>query len=168
MMWDGQRGLSKLEFTVVVALFAVLIATFLNTVRTQQEQAERLVMELNIMSMRTALLAEVTERLIQGRATETKDLLGSNPVRFLKGPPAGYLGEFKEVEESRLAAGSWYFDMTSGELVYRLNISSSFKRLDGLSTKEVRWRIAPRDKSSRNIVTVDAISLSPTVNFEWF
>ena len=168
MMRWREKGITRLEVAVVAAIFAILIGTFLNTVRLQQEQAEKLVMELNIMSMRTALLAEITERLLQGRSTESKDLLGANPVRFLKGPPVGYLGEFKEIDESRLAAGVWYFDLAANELVYRLNLSSGFKRLDGMGAKEIRWKIAPRDKSSRNIVTVDAISLSPTVNFEWF
>ncbi|MGE5470345.1 MAG: type II secretion system protein [Bacteroidota bacterium] len=163
-----QQGLSRLEFAVVAALFAILVGVFLNTVRVQQEQAEKLGVELTIMSMRTALLAEIADRLIHGRAAESKDLIGSNPVRFLKGPPMGYLGEFKEVDESRLAPGSWYFDQASGELVYRPNISSNFKRLDGMGGKEIRWRIQPRGKSSGNAVTVDTLSLAPTVIFEWF
>ena len=169
-MMRRQHGVTRLEFAVVASIFAILIGVFLNTVRTQQEQAEKLAMELTIMGMRTALLGEIADRLIHGRASETRDLIGSNPVRYLKGPPAGYLGEFKEADESRLAAGVWYFDQASGELVYRLNIASGFKRLDAMGKQEIRWRIQPRDKSSSDAATttVDALSLSPTVLFEWF
>lgn len=168
MMRWREKGITRLEVAVVAAVFAILIGTFLNTVRMQQEQAERMMVELTIMGMRTALLTEQAERLIEGRHNETKDLIGTNPVRFLKGPPVGYLGEFKEMDEGRLAGGNWYFDQVAGELVYRPKISSHFKRLDNSGKEEIRWKIQVRDIRSRTPVTVDALSLSVTVNFEWF
>ena len=168
MMRWREKGITRLEVAVVAAIFAILIGTFLNTVRLQQEQAERLMVDLTIMGMRTALMTEQAERLIDGRHNETKDLLGANPIRFLKGPPVGYLGEFKEMDEGRLSGGNWYFDLAHGELVYRPKINSHFKRLDDAAKEEIRWKIQPRDSRSRIPVTVDALSLSLTVRFEWF
>lgn len=163
-----EHGLSRLEFAIVAGIFAVLIGVFLHAVRLQQEQAEKLAMEINLMSLRTALMTEVADRLIHDRAMDTKDLVGSNPVRFLENPPPGYLGEFKDVDPSRLPRASWYFDRGSGELVYLANVANGLKRMDGSGKAEIRWKIQPRDKQSRNNPTVDALSLLPTAIFEWF
>jgi hypothetical protein len=162
-----QAGFTKLEFALVVIIFAMLIGGFLYSVRQQQEQAEKLSVELNIMSMRTGLLSEIAERLINGKGDQAADLLGGNPVRFLKGPPAGYIGEFKAVDEARMLAGSWYFDLATGELVYLPNLADGFRRLDGSGKKEIRWRVQPRSQTTPSALTVDALSLSAVTQFEW-
>lgn len=163
-----QRGVTKFEFAVVAALFAIFIGTFLNALHTRQEQAEKLLVELTVMNMRTALLGEIADRLIKGRGADTSGLLGANPVRFLKGPPAGYVGEFKTPDASQMQPGSWCFDASSGELIYYLSRTANFKRLDGVDLKEIRWRIAPRDKNGHVNSGVDALSLNSTVDFQWF
>jgi hypothetical protein len=167
-MMTRQGGWTKLEFALVAIIFAMVVGVFLHAVRQQQEQAERLSVELNIMSMRTGLLSEIAERLIKGRGDQVADLVGSNPIRFLKGPPPGYLGEFKAVDPSRVGPGSWYFDVAAGELVYLPNVAPGFRRLDGVAKKEIRWRVQSRVQNGPSVVTVDALSLMAVVNFEWF
>lgn len=162
-----QRGMTRLEFALVSIIFALLIGSFLYAVRYQQAQAEKLSVELNVMSMRTGLLSEIAERLIRGRGEQTADLIGTNPLRFLKSPPLGYLGEFKEADESRIRPGTWYFDLGTGELVYRLNIADGFRRLDGAAKNEIRWRLEIREALKRSTVTVDALSLLSVGNYEW-
>lgn len=163
-----QRGISRLEFAVVAAIFAILVGTFLNAVRRQQEEAEKLAVELTVMSMRTGLLSEAADRLIKGRGQEVEDLVGGNPVRLLKGPPVGYLGEFKEVDEQRLAPGSWYFDQSSREMVYKLNLHANFRRLDRADKHEIRWRVQARQGGEGKASTVGELVLAPTVVYEWF
>jgi type II secretory pathway pseudopilin PulG len=162
-----QAGFTRLEFALVALIFAMLIGSFFYAVRQQQEQAEKLSVELNIMSMRTGLLSEIAERLINGKGEQAADLLGANPVRFLKGPPAGYIGEFKALDEGRLQPGSWYFDLTTGELVYLPNLAGGFRRQDGSEKKEIRWRIQPRSQMTPSALTVDALSLTAVTQFEW-
>lgn len=164
-----QYGLTRLEFALVSVIFVLLIGAFLYAVRHQQAQAEKLSVELTVMAMRTGLLSEVTQRLINHQSEQTADLVGSNPVRFLKSPPVGYLGEFKEVDAGRVQASSWYFDSTAGELVYRLNRADGFRRLDGSDKDEIRWRVGVREGGQqRGPLTVDALSLMPVGNYEWF
>lgn len=167
-MRKGQRGFTKLEFALFGIIFAGLVGVFLYSVRYQQEQAERLSVELTVMNIRTGLLSEIADRLIKGRGEQAADLVGSNPTRFLKAPPVGYLGEFKEADDSRVAPGSWYFDLGSGELVYRINSGSGFRRADGDRRKEIRWRIQARVVTSSSYFTVDTLSLVPTIQFEWY
>lgn len=162
-----QSGLTRLEFALVSTLFALLVGSFLYGVRYQQSQAEKLSVELTVMSLRTGLLSEIAQRLISHRGEETLDLIGGNPVRFLKSPPVGYLGEFKEIEASRVQPGSWYFDSTAGELVYRLNRIAGFRRLDAADKNEIRWRVEIRDGLQRTKPMVDALSLLPVGNYEW-
>ncbi len=161
-----QRGISQIEFGVVAALFAILVGTFLNSVRIQQEQAEKFSMELTIMYMRTGLLSELADRLIKNRGREADDLVGANPVRWLKSPPPGYLGEFKELNEREVKGGSWYFDQSTGEMVYKVNIDSHFRRLDGSSRNEVRWRVQGRDHGRKS--GVENLALLPVTPYEWF
>lgn len=167
-MSDYRRGFTKLEFALSGAIFAILVGVFLYSVRYQQEQAERLSVELSVMNMRTGLLSEIAERLIKGRGEQTTDLVGANPVRFLKAPPVGYVGEFREADDSRIAPGSWYFDLASGELVYRPNSAGSFRRTDGGAKKEIRWRIQPRSIASSSHLTVDTLCLAATIQFDWY
>ncbi len=162
-----QRGLTRLEFALVSILFALLIGSFLYAVRHQQAQAEKLSVELTVMSLRTGLLSEIAQRLINHRGEETADLIGGNPVRFLKAPPVGYLGEFKEIDAQRVQPGAWYFDSATGELVYRLNQLTGFRRLDSGGKDEIRWRVEIRDGLQRAKPMVDALSLRPVGNYEW-
>ncbi|MDD2884540.1 MAG: hypothetical protein PHT48_05790 [Dechloromonas sp.] len=162
-----QAGLTRLEFVLVSILFALLVGSFLYAVRHQQAQAEKLSVELTVMSLRTGLLSEIAQRLINHRGEDTADLIGGNPVRFLKSPPLGYLGEFKEIDGARLQPGSWYFDSTRGELVYHLNQSAGFRRLDAAAKNEIRWRVEIRDGLQRVNPMVDALSLLPLGNYEW-
>ncbi len=163
-----QYGFTKLEFALIATILAILFGTFLYAVRYQQEQAERLSVELTVMNMRTGLLSEIADRLINGKADQTADLIGANPIRFLKGPPAGYLGEYKEIDESRLTLSSWYFDLSSKELVYRINQGAGFKRSDGHQRKEIRWKIQRREVATSSYSTVDTLSLTATVPYEWY
>lgn len=167
-MKRAQSGLTKLEFALIATIFALLLGTFLYAVRQQQVQAERLSVELTVIHIRTGLLSEIADRLIQGRAAQTADLVGSNPVRFLKGSPAGYVGEFRDADPGLIRPGNWYFDLGSGELVYRLIHEDGFRRADGQAQKEIRWRIQPRGVASSSQLTVDALFLAPTIQFEWY
>ncbi len=162
-----QRGLTRLEFALVSILVALLIGSFLYSVRYQQAQAEKLSVELTVMSLRTGLLSEIAQRLINHRGEETADLIGGNPVRFLKAPPVGYLGEFKEIDIQRVQPGTWYFDSAAGELVYRLKQSAGFRRLDAGVNDEIRWRVEIRDGLQRAKPMVDALSLRSVGNYEW-
>jgi len=162
-----QRGLTSLELMVVVGLIVALAGTLLNALHRQQEEAEKLGMELTVMAMRTGLLSEMAERLIKGGDRSAGDLVGVNPARWLKAPPQGYLGEYKDVNESLIPPGSWYFDQNGGEMVYKLNRSSQFRRLEGGEKKEIRWRVQARSGSGKKVL-VEEIVLVPTTGYEWF
>lgn len=165
---SAEQGWTRLEFASVVAIFAVMFGVFLNSVRFQQEQAERLVVDLTVMGIRTGLLSEAADRLIKGKGRDTADILKGNPLRWLNGFPTAYQGEFKEAPTQEIPRGSWYFEQKSGELVYKLNLSSNYERVDGGSEKEIRWRVQPRKGVSPDEATVDELTLTPTVVYKWF
>lgn len=162
-----QRGVTRLELAIVASLAAILFGTFLHAVRRQQEEAEKLLVELTIMSARTGLLSEVAGRVLAGRGRDVADLIGANPLRWLREPPPGYLGEFASADAGRLAPGSWYFDRAAGELVYRLNLASRFRRLDGSARPEIRWRLQLRQGSGIGETTAGDVALVPAVSYEW-
>lgn len=162
-----QRGLTSLELTVVVGLIVALAGTLLNALHRQQEEAEKLGMELTVMAMRTGLLSEMAERLIKGKDSDGSDLVGVNPTRWLKSPPQGYMGEYKDISGSLLPPGSWFFDQSTGEIVYKLNRGAHFQPQEAGGKKEVRWRVQGREGSGKK-VRIEAVAIVPTVRYEWF
>jgi hypothetical protein len=163
------RGASRLELAVVVVLIAILLGSFLHMVRYYQEQAEKMSVELTIVNIKTGLLQEIAGRLTQHEGRDARSLVGANPVQWLSGPPPGYLGEFKDVDQSLVQPGSWYFDIGSGELVYKLNLSNNFK-LERAATMrpEIRWRVGSRAAFPGGEVPVEALALLETVEYRWF
>ena len=101
---------------VVVGLIAVGLISALGDAT---EQAERQIVELTIRNMRTGMQRAMGEALMHQREGEMASWAGSNPVRWLDSPPAGYRGECSTAESRALSGGEWCFERGRRELVYR-------------------------------------------------
>lgn len=136
-----QRGVSLFELVVVVILVVILILVAIARLMPVLERVERVAMELDVAAMRRALGYELSRLVIEHRFDEVARLDGSNPMRLLATVPNTYAGELSAAELGEIAPGSWYFEVSTGELVYRPRHIESFRSELGGPTR-IRFRIS--------------------------
>ncbi len=110
----------KIETAIVVVLVGVFAALVADRYQAYRRLAEVTRMQLDISTMRGALGIALAERSVRGGWSAMRALNGSNPVRLLLNPPAGYRGRLAHISPTMLAPDQWGFDTSRGVLVYRL------------------------------------------------
>jgi hypothetical protein len=132
-----QRGLSKLEFAVVLAIFGVLAHLLLGRLTVLEHETERLEVTLTLRHIDIGLKLAIGERLMRGQDSEIPALLDRNPLEFLEAQKVG-AGD---------TAGSWGYDGTGRILRYRPRQPEAFGGETAL-----RWRFAgQRDELGRTV-----------------
>lgn len=121
MSRSSERGGSKFEFAVVVAIIGILGGLLMNRLTEIELAAERLQVDLSIRNMRVGLSLAIGERLMRGEEDHLAELLERNPMDFLGG--------------SGTAEG-WRYDTTSRLLVYRPRQPEAFG-----GRAELGWRL---------------------------
>jgi hypothetical protein len=109
-----------IETAIVLALVGVFAALATERFNAYRRLAEVTRMRLDVATMRHALGIALAERSVRGGWTAMRALNGSNPVRLLLHPPAGYRGRFAHFNPAKIAPDAWGFDASRGRLVYRL------------------------------------------------
>lgn len=163
-----QTGLSRLEFSMVLAVLAIIWLVALNRFNELQELGEKTAVEMTISNARSGLRWEMSDRIMTKREASIVDLAGGNPVRWMENPPNEYLGEFPAAPE-KFPPGSWYFDALRKELRYRpilhrnLECEQCVRRGGEIA---LSWRIA---RSGNPMFgrgdTVRVVSVTP---YRWF
>jgi hypothetical protein len=117
-----QRGVSLIELLAVVVL--VLAFIFFATVRIWELRiaAERTGIEYLVGTLRSALGIQLVGHIAREGTARLERFDHSNPIAYLKTPPANYLGAFDTAPEEPVA-GAWYFDRKQAALVYRVRFA---------------------------------------------
>lgn len=113
LYFTGSRWVSLALAALLIGILAVVL---LAALEEEAGQAERMAVELTVRNMRTGLQLAMGEALMQGREREIAGWAGSNPLRWLQRPPAGYGGEC--LAGSFPEPGEWCFDSGRQELLY--------------------------------------------------
>lgn len=121
-----QRGASLLEFTIAVAVVAVLLTMLLQRLWYYQGEAEQAAVQTVVANVRTALDFEVAQGKLPGRTLNLTILTEQNPLSLLKNKPSNYAGELFHPSDSDIGEGNWCFDRGEKSLVYLLNKRNSF------------------------------------------
>jgi len=111
---------------MVVVICSIVILYMVAEERLNQlpAAAERANFYAVLEQMKTGVNFEMVTRLASGRGDEIRALEGSNPINFLIEAPSNYRGEMEQVTDAVEKRNSWYFETTSGELVYVVGGSS--------------------------------------------
>jgi prepilin-type N-terminal cleavage/methylation domain-containing protein len=168
----SQAGFTLFELIVVVCIVAVMAGILLNRLRVYEEAAEKAAMQQTAAAIKSALQMRVASYLISGRHREIERLRTENPVKWLQEHPDNYAGEFYADVYARVRPGSWYFDLTRGELVYVINLGNKFRPgPDG--RKWVRYRVRieyddmpQKDAPPRKVLS--AATFAPVQAYVWF
>lgn len=164
-----QNGFSRLEFVLVVILFAMLLGVYLRATRHYQEIAEEATVSLTLSNIRVGMAQEWAERIAKARARDgIGELLGANPVRWLDSPPMPYLGEMKSPRIDNLAPGHWFFDLSSRELGYVVNVGDHLEIDDNSRRKILRWKVRLEDNSKSPQPDFGDLVLVPVSKYQWF
>lgn len=166
---DREAGLTLVEFVVAVIVFGILAVVLLDRVRYYQEVAEKAVMEITIMNIRTGLRYRVAELMLHDRMGELADIERQNPVKWLATPPPNYLGEMRDYNIEEISPGNWFFDTGRRMLVYRVNSGRSFVSATG-AEKIVRYHVVSvkrQPRSGGGSVSVEGVALESVEPYRW-
>lgn len=167
------KGFTLFELMVVVCIFSVLIAIFLNRVEYYQELAEKTAMEENIGAIQSALNLQHSKHYVNGNAGNITLLPTENPMKWLQKLPQNYAGEFYDPKPDAITPGSWIFDLKAHEMIYVPSRTDHFvPGKDGL--KWIRFHIEMQNQpGKRNGVAGQDTDLvgtifAPTEKVHWF
>ncbi len=162
-----QPGFTLLELCVVIVIFSILIGYLLSKVLDNLEIAEKSAMETQRMMMRAGMDLHVAGMITAGRERDLPRLRGSNPVEWLREPPANYLGAFASEPQQASEDGGWYFDTTAREIVYTPKRHSHLKPgQDG--RYRVRFHVVASSASDRSSGAMAWPVLVPAEPYVWF
>ena len=134
------RGFSLLELVVSLTLVAILIGVFLDRALYYREQAEKSAMEQVAQDLRSSVNLRVAELALANRFQELTALAAENPMELLARKPQNYRGILPGEGVQEVVTGHWYFDNTSKEVVYFLDLGENFTP-DEKGRKRVAWHI---------------------------
>jgi general secretion pathway protein G len=133
-------GFSLLEFVISLTLVAVLVAVFLDRGLYYRERAEKAAMEQVAQDLRSSVNLRVAELALENRFRELAALAAENPMELLARKPQNYLGVLAGAAVQEVVTGSWYFDKSSKEVVYFIDLGENFTP-DEKGRKRVAWHI---------------------------
>jgi len=137
-----QRGASKFEFAVTVAIFGMLATLLLARLNVIQQDAERTEVELTIRNIRVGVQLAIGERIMRGEEERILEVAQASPVDLLGHRPRGF-------SDDPLARdpGQWTYDPVRRELSYLPRQPAAFA-----DARELRWRYVARlDDAGRTV-----------------
>jgi len=154
------RGITAVEFAVVLLVLSVLLAGLSWALGYAQEQTEKTMVRYAVIALESGLKLEAASRLTRGRSADVAKLAGEDPFQWLEPKPQGYNGAWREPAAGRRAEPGWYWDAARSEVVYVLDRSDRFR--PGPSGRgEIRYRIEAEPGVLR-------AALRPVEDYEWF
>lgn len=128
----GARGLTLVEFLVVVVAIGILAGVALDRLLPLIGRAQRAAFVQTRADLQSALLLEAADRITRGETQSLAELATANPMTLLLRPPTNYVGAIVwPDDDDELPRASWYFDERARRLVYRVGRYTRFDGLDG-------------------------------------
>lgn len=158
-----QRGITAVEFAVVLLLLSVLLAGLAQALGYVQEQAEKTMVRYAVVALESGLKLEAVSRMTRGRSTDVAKLAGEDPFQWVEPKPQGHRGEWREPAAGRQAESGWYWNGQRKEVIYVLARSDRFTPGPG-GKAEIRYRIEAGAGGPGDIRT----ALRPVEAYQWF
>ena len=155
-----QRGITAVEFAVVLLVLSVLLAGLSWGLGYMHERTEAMMVRYAVVALESGLKIEAASRLTRGLGTDVAKLAGEDPFQWLDPKPQGYRGEWRDPAAGKQPEPGWYWDAQRREVVYVLTLSDHF-RPGPRGKAEIRYRIEAEPGVLR-------AALRPTEAYQWF
>jgi general secretion pathway protein G len=163
------RGFTLIELLVVICIVALLFGIALDRLMRFQELGERTAMEQNIAAINVALTMKFAALIAAGHPAAIEKEVGANPVDLLARPPENYLGPLFMPSADLLPPRSWYFDRSSGDLVYvpgrTRYLTEPADAINGLRFRVVLTDSSPRGKEA--VTEIRQAFIRPLRPYRW-
>lgn len=113
------RARRRFELVVVVIAAGIVGGLLLERVVPLIARSERVAFMHVRGQLQSALLLEAADRIARGDAVSLSALEHTNPMALLIQPPSNYLGALRDPAPGNVRHARWYFDESTGRLVYR-------------------------------------------------
>ena len=113
-----QGGFSLFEMVVSICSVVILYMVAEQRLNELPAAAERASFHAVLEQIKTGVNFEMINKLASGRRDEILQLEGMNPMNFLIETPSNYGGELPTVTDAVPRRNAWYFEASSGQLVY--------------------------------------------------
>jgi prepilin-type N-terminal cleavage/methylation domain-containing protein len=167
------RGFSLLELVIVLIVVAILMGFALDRLLPLVGRAQRAAFLDVQRELQSSLLLAAAERITSGEAATIPELAAENPMSLLLRPPANYFGALAVPVPADVPRASWYFDESSGRLVYRVGRSTRFVAQGGPADRiELRVAFAYQDRNGNGAFDAagdhfDGLKLEPVHAYHW-
>lgn len=167
------RGFTLLELTVVVIIVSFLAVIAIGRLMAIQVDAERVSMETVVGTLRSALGMAVAESIVHHELPHLQALERSNPMERLAQTPKNYLGVLDNPDPASLEDEHWYFDRSTGELVYLVRNRAYFSGGAANPPRaEFVIQLVYRDRNGNGrydngIDSIEGLRLAPVKPYRW-
>lgn len=164
------RGLTSLEFAVVLVIISVAAYFLLRGLLFALAESERRGFEDNVAALERALSYELMSRGTRGESTDNTLLQKENPFQWLSPKPLGYAGAYPT--QAAPAPGAWYWDSRRTEVVYLPKTADRIRltavSLSGRSRAHADEATKPAEVRLRVVLTGNGHAhLEPVRAFQW-
>jgi len=116
---NSNGGFTLFEMVVVICSIVILYMVAEERLNSLPAAAERANFYAIYEQIKTGVRFDMYSKLASGEISNLKMLEGSNPMNLLLEVPSNYFGELEEVTDTNIdRRNSWYFETSTGELVY--------------------------------------------------
>jgi type II secretory pathway pseudopilin PulG len=145
-------GLHRYDFAVTLIIISVLATLLLYSLNRIQRNIETLTHEAELNNIRLAITENWVHKHARHEAVNVKDLVNTNPMRFINEVPKNYIGE-KSAKPMDLYS-VWYFDTQKKQLVYVYSDDT-----------EARYALTnTATRKSTSLLSTGGLDLAPIVN----
>lgn len=116
--FSKSSGFTLFEMVVVICSIVILYMVAEQRLNEIPSAAERANFYGTLDLIKTGVTFEMASKLASGRTGELMQLEGSNPMNLFLEAPRNYRGELDLVTDINVTRRSWYYENTTGELVY--------------------------------------------------
>lgn len=174
-------GFTLFEMVVVICSISILYMVAEQRLNELPAAAERANFYAILEQVKTGMNFEMITHLANRDFSGISELVGSNPMLFFLDTPRNYRGELEEVTDRNATRRSWYYETSTGQLVYVVggpSIEDVWVTIGGIAVNlgQIRFRLEnvidsePSDDGSAvrvNRSSWQGLQLRPVRPFEW-